>query len=284
MQNRRTFIKSLTAATAAGLVLPKQLLAMKKEKNIGIQLYTIREMVKEDFEGTLGILSDIGYRTVEAAGYSKRKFYGFYPNEYKKIVEGYGLMPLSTHSQVSLDEAQRVIDDSLEAGMKYLVIPSLPKEKRTSLDDYKKIAGEFNIIGEKSKASGLSFGYHNHAFEFEKINGVIPYNILLENTDPELVTMQLDLYWIVYGGYNPQEYFKQFPGRFKLWHVKDMADTDEMESTEVGAGIINFQSIFKKQKEAGMEYCFVEQEAFKNDDHVWSIRKSYEYLNALSAY
>jgi sugar phosphate isomerase/epimerase len=283
MHNRRNFLKTLSAATIAGLTIPKYLLAMKKEKIIGIQLYTIRDMVKEDFEGTLSLLSDIGYRSVEAAGYSNRKFYGYYPKEYKKIVEGYGLMPLSSHSNLSLDSAQKTIDDTLEAGMSYLVIPSIPAEERKSLDYYKRLANEFNKIGELCQKSGLTFGYHNHDFEFKKIDGVIPYNILLENTDPDLVTMQLDLYWIMYGGFNPTEYFQQFPGRFKLWHVKDMDKTAEMESTEVGKGIINFQQIFKKQKQAGLEYIFVEQESFKLEPEE-SIAISYHYLKNLTAF
>ncbi len=283
MQKRRTFIKSLSAATLAGLMIPKHLLAMNKEKTIGIQLYTIRDMVKEDFERTLSLLSDIGYRSVEAAGYSNRRFYGFYPKEYKKIVEGYGLMPLSSHSNTTLINAQKTIDDTLEAGMSYLVIPSIPTEFRKTPDDYKRLAGEFNKIGELSRKSGLMFGYHNHDFEFKKIKGIIPYNVLLENTDPELVMMQLDLYWIVYGGYNPTEYFQQYPGRFKLWHVKDMDGGSEMESTEVGRGIINFQQIFKKQKQAGLEYIFVEQEDFKMEPEE-SIAISYHYLKNLTAF
>lgn len=283
MQNRRTFVKILSAATLAGLAIPNHLLAMKDEKIIGIQLYTIRDLVKEDFEGTLSLLSDIGYRSVEAAGYSNRKFYGFYPKEYKKIVEDFGLMPLSSHSRTTVEDAQKTIDDTLEAGMSYLVIPWIPEEVRKSADSYKRLADEFNTIGELCKKSHLAFGYHNHEFEFKKINGIIPYDVLLENTEPDLVMMELDLYWIVYGGFNPTEYFQKYPGRFKLWHVKDMDESTEMESTEVGKGIINFQQIFKKQKQAGMEYIFVEQESFKMEPEE-SIAISYHYLKNLTAY
>jgi sugar phosphate isomerase/epimerase len=283
MQKRRDFIKTASAAALVSLALPKHLLAMKKDKIIGIQLYTIRDLVKEDFEGTLSLISDIGYRSVEAAGYSNRKFYGYFPKEYKKIVEGYGLIPLSSHSMVQLADAQKAIDDTLEAGMSYLVVPYLPEEKRRTIDDYKRIADEFNQIGELCNKSGLTFGYHNHAFEFKKIRDIVPYDILLENTVPDYVMMQLDLYWIVYGGYNPGEYFQQYPGRFKLWHVKDMDETPEMESTEVGRGIINFQQIFKQQKLAGMEYIFVEQESFQMEPEE-SIAISYHYLKNLTAF
>ena len=140
------------------------------------------------------------------------------------------------------------------------------------------------MMGEKCKEAGLTFAYHNHAFEFEKLEDSVPYDILLENTDPELVTMQLDLYWMVYGGFRPVDYFDWFPGRFKLWHVKDMDKRNDEETTEVGRGIINFQSIFRKKDQAGMEYAFVEQEHFKTDDHILSVKTSYKYLDALTSY
>ena len=192
-------------------------------------------------------------------------------------------MPLSSHSRTTVEDAQKTIDDTLEAGMSYLVIPWIPEEVRKSADSYKRLADEFNTIGELCKKSDLAFGYHNHDFEFKKINGIIPYDVLLQNTEPDLVMMELDLYWIVYGGFNPTEYFQKYPGRFKLWHVKDMDETPEMESTEVGKGIINFQQIFKKQKQAGMEYIFVEQESFKMEPEE-SIAVSYHYLKNLTAY
>jgi sugar phosphate isomerase/epimerase len=274
----------MTAMAVAGMMLPKNLLAMQKDKIIGIQLYTIRDLVAENLEGTLETLSNIGYKSVEAAGYDNRRFYNLLPGEYKKVVEGYGLMPLSSHSNFSLEEASTVIEDTQEAGMKYLVIPWLPEEKRKTLDDYKILADEFNKIGELCKSAGLTFGYHNHDFEFKKIDNVVPYNVLLENTEPDFVSFQLDLYWIIYAGFRPTDYFKSFPGRFKTWHVKDMDGSNESETTEVGKGIINFQSIFKKKELAGMEYCFVEQEHFKTDDKMYSVKTSFNYLDALPAY
>jgi len=284
MLNRRSFIKTMGATAAASFILPSQLFAMEKDNIIGIQLYTIRDLVKKDFVGTLKILSKIGYRSVEAAGYSNGKFYDYSPKEYKKIVSDLGLDPLSSHSNLSLENAQQIIDDSLEAGMKYLIIPWLAPEKRKTIDDYKALAEEYNQIGEICNKSGLTFGYHNHAFEFEKINGEMPYDTLLKNTEANLVTMQLDLYWMVYGGYQPQDYFKKYPGRFKLWHVKDMNNQENKNSTEIGSGIIDFPALFDMKKEAGMEYSFVEQESFDNGEAVWSIEKSFNYLNSLNNY
>jgi len=280
MTNRRNFIKGLAAATAAGLIIPEKLFAMPKGKTIGIQLYTIREMVNKDFTGTLKILSEIGYNSVEAAGYGDRKFYGFEPQEYAKICKDYGMLPISSHSGINLENAEFVIEDTAKAGMSYLVLPSIPKEKRQTLEDYKHLAEEFNLIGEKCNKSGLKFGYHNHAFEFEKIEDQVPYDILLETTDPDLCFMQVDLFWMVYGGFDPFNYFKRYPGRFELWHVKDMDKSEQRESTEIGQGIIDFPELFRKQKKSGMKYYFVEQEEFKMD-MVESITMSYDYLNAL---
>jgi sugar phosphate isomerase/epimerase len=280
MTNRRNFIKGLAAATAAGLIIPEKLFAMPKGKTIGIQLYTIREMVNKDFEGTLKILSGIGYNSVEAAGYGDRKFYGFEPADYAKICKDYGILPISSHSGINLENADVVIEDTAKAGMSYLVLPSIPKEKRQTLEDYKRLADEFNQIGEKCKKSGLKFGYHNHAFEFEKLEDRVPYDILLESTDPDLCFMQVDFYWMVYGGFDPFNYFKRYPGRFELWHVKDMNKSEQRESTEIGQGIIDFPGLFKKQKKSGMKYYFVEQEEFKMD-MVESITMSYKYLSSL---
>jgi sugar phosphate isomerase/epimerase len=278
--NRRSFIKGIAAGTAAGLIIPKTLFAMPTQKTIGIQLYTIREMVNKDFKGTFKILSEIGYNSVEAAGYGDRKFYGYEPQEYAKICKDYGILPLSSHSGINTENADSVIEDTAKARMSYLVLPSIPKEKRQTLDDYKRLADEFNQIGEKCKKSGLKFGYHNHAFEFEKIEETVPYDILLVSTDPDLCFMQVDFYWMVYAGYEPLDYINRYPGRFELWHVKDMDKSEQRASTEIGQGIIDFPGLFEMKKKSGMKYYFVEQEEFKMD-MVESITMSYKYLSSL---
>jgi sugar phosphate isomerase/epimerase len=284
MQKRRTFIKTTSAALLTAMVIPNKMWAKKKNKVIGIQLYTLREMLKENFEETLEIIASIGYSTIEAAGYADRKFYGYYPKEYKNILNDFGLIPVSSHAKFTVADAPYVIEDTLESGANYLVYPWLAENQRKTIDDYKQLAGEFNIIGELCKKEGLTFAYHNHAFEFEEMNGVIPYNVLLENTEPDLVSMELDLYWIMRGGFNPKEYFEIFQGRFKLWHVKDMTDTSEMDFAPVGQGILNFQAIFRLKELAGLEYAFVEQDSHSNDDPILNIQTSFKYLNRLSDY
>ena len=280
MITRRTFVKGVSATVAASMVLPLKLSAFMPKKIIGIQLYTLRNQVKEDFTGTLQKIADIGYNAIEAAGYADGKFYGYPPKEYKKINEDFGLIPQSSHTMVNIENIDKVIEDTLEAGMTYLVLPYLSEDKRRTIDEYKKTAEEFNKIGERCKNSGLQFAYHNHAFEFEKMNGIIPYDILLEQTNPEFVTMQLDLYWMVYGGYEPIDYFGKYPGRFGLWHVKDMDNTEKRESTEIGKGIIDFEKVFADKERAGMKYFYLEQESFKIPPFE-SIAISYNYLNNL---
>lgn len=280
MINRRTFVKKIAATGVVCSLIPDMLLAGNFKQEWGIQLYTIRDLISRDFKGTLKMIADIGYQSVEAAGYENGLFYGLKPKEYEKIVIGYGMKPLSSHSAVATDNAVQVIEDTLNAGMKYLVLPSLPGDRRKTIDDFKHAADDFNEIGEKCRDTGLTFGYHNHAFEFEMMDGEIPYDILIENTDPELVTMQVDLYWMIYGGQKPESYFRKFPGRFKLWHVKDMMDDPSKESTEVGSGIIDFPSLFGMADQAGLEAAFVEQETFKIDP-VDSIGRSLQYLNTL---
>jgi sugar phosphate isomerase/epimerase len=277
MIDRRTFLQGLSATVAAGLILPGKLLASPIARTIGIQLYTIRDLVNSDFIGTLKALSKIGYSAIEAAGYQNRKFYGLNPGDYAIICKENGIQPLSTHSRVNLINADEVIADTAKAEMKYLVLPSVAKEKRQNADDYKKLADEFNIIGSKCKNAGIKFGYHNHAFEFEKIDNQIPFDILLERTDPELCFVQIDLYWMVYAGYDPFDYFEKYPGRFEVWHVKDMEAGEGRESTEIGTGKINFPELFRMKEKSGMKYFFVEQESFKIAP-VESITISYNYL------
>lgn len=282
MIKRRTFVKTISTGIAASFVLPIELMAFSPAKKvIGIQLYTLHKQMKEDALKTMQKVAGVGYNAIETAGYADRKFYGFAPNEFKNIVEDMGMMAQSSHADVNLANIDESIEDTLDAGMSYLVLPSLTKSKRNTLDDYRKVADEFNQIGARCKKAGLTFAYHNHAFEFEILEEKIPYDILLQNTDPELVSMQLDLYWIIYGGKDPIEYFKRFPGRFELFHVKDMSPSASKGSTELGEGIIDFKSIFADRKEAGMKYFYLEQESFGIDPFV-SISKSFDYLKKLT--
>lgn len=281
MIRRRTFLKTMAAGLAVGLAGPAQLLAASKtEMMVGIQLYTIRDLVAKDFDGSLKKLAQIGYNTIEAAGYSEGTFYGMPPLEYKKRISDLGMIPLSSHAGVTIENVKKVADDHLAAGISYLVLPWIAKEKRRSIDDIKKLSDELNRVGEQCNRAGLRFAYHNHAFEFEEMEGIIPYDVLLKHTENDQVCMQLDIYWMLYGGHEPLAYFEKYPGRFELWHIKDMSGDQNRESTEVGSGIIDFPALFAMKSQSGLKYHFVEQEAFKMDP-MESVAMSCNYLKQL---
>jgi len=277
--NRRSFIKGIAAATAAGLIIPETLFAMPTKKTIGIQLYTIREMVNKDFEGTLKILSDIGYNSVEAAGYGDRKFYGYEPQEYSKICSDHGILPLSSHSGINLENADVVIEDTAEAGMSYLVLPSIPKEKRQTLDDYKRLADEFNKIGEKCKKAGLKFGYHNHAFEFsQKLNNEMVFDIIMRKIDPKLVALQLDIGNLYNGGAIAADVIKKYPNRFETIHVKDEIPATEGDEKYVscilGKGIVNSKEVIDMATKSGsVKSYIIEQESYQGMSAMDSVKE-----------
>lgn len=241
---------------------------------IGVQLYTVRSLLSGDFEGTMRTVADIGFDEVEFAGY-----YGRSPSEVKGLLDELGLSAPSTHVQLGMlrDDLDGVIQTAQEIGHEYVICPWLPESERGPLEGYRKLAQFFNEVGGQLREAGLQFGYHNHAFEFETINGEQPYNVLLNATDPEHVTMELDLYWIVEAGYDPLTYFEQYPGRFALSHVKDRTDGGAMVA--VGEGTIDFASIFARSDQAGLQRYIVEHD--NPEDPIASIQSSYNYLSQL---
>lgn len=288
--NRRTFVQRMSTAALAGMSLgyvgcePQQ--PMETETpvtamaglpgSIGVQLYTLRSLMADDFAGTLQQVADIGYKNVEFAGY-----YDNTPTEVKALLNDLGLAACSGHfgANVLQEDADTVIEGASTLGMTYVIAPSLPREQRADIDGYKAAAAWFNEIGEKCKAAGHQFAYHNHSFEFEEMDGQIPYDILLDESDPDLVKMQLDLFWIVNAGHDPLAYFERNPGRFALCHVKDRTANEEM--TAVGQGIIDFPAIFAQGEEAGLEYLIVEHD--NPEDPIQSITTSFTYLKSLNA-
>lgn len=276
---RRKFIKTSSAGFLAGMLMPRLAFAgLPAAYPIGLQLYSLRNEISEDLRGSLEKIAAIGYKNVEAAGYSDGKFYGLEPQEFKKLVEKTGMKVNSSHLTFDIADISTVMNAHREAGIKYLVWPWISGDERKTIDDYKSLAEKFNVIGEICQKNGLSFGYHNHDFEFKPINGIIPYDVLLESTRPEHVFMQIDLYWIWYAGKDPVAYFKKYPGRFKLWHVKDMKAGDDKKMTEVGSGIIDYAGLFEHAPLAGMEAFFVEQDIIEGDGFE-SVKKSFNYLN-----
>ena len=278
MGTRRDFLKTTTAFAVGSIVLPLSSFKAAK-KPYGLILYTVRDDMKKNPEKTLEKVAAAGYQVVEAAGYNKGLFYNMKPARFKKVVNSLGMKLISSHTHVTMKNIQKVADDAAEAGLKYVVHPSMTGG---SIDNFKKGADNYNKFGAIFKKSGIRFGYHNHAYEFEKIDNIIPYDILLKGTQPDLVAMEMDLYWITIGGHNPWEYFAKYPGRFELWHVKDMKDNPKHDMTEVGNGIMDFKKIFSLAKQAGMKYYFVEQDTCLDHTPLESIKISQQYLKKMN--
>ncbi len=252
------------------------------KKDIGIQLWSVRKDMKKDPIGTIARLSEIGYTFVEAAGYKDGQFYGMEPATFKTLLETNGMTMKGSHTGPNLpkegewDQTMQWWDECIAAhkaaGAKYIVKPSMGKDSYRSLDTLKMYCDYYNAIGEKCNEAGIRFGYHNHAEEFKtKLDGHLFYDYLVENTDPDKVMFELDLYWIYKGGKDAVDYFNKYPGRFELYHVKDYE--------EVGAsGKIDFKPAFDNAELAGMKEYIVEVERY-NFEPLESVAKSYEYLN-----
>jgi sugar phosphate isomerase/epimerase len=229
---------------------------------------------------------------VELFGYSDGKFFGKSPKEFKSLLQGLGLTAPSGHYQTGnttpdakgtlINDWNRAADDAAEVGQKYMICAYLFPDERKTLDDYKRHAELFNKAAEVSKKRNLQFGYHNHDFEFVTLGGQVPYDLLLKQTDPKLVQMELDLYWAAFAGRDPVALFKKHPGRFPMWHVKDMEKSTSRTFAEVGTGSIDFKRIFAAAKTAGLQHYFVEQDQTKRDP-MESIEISHKNLQKILA-
>jgi sugar phosphate isomerase/epimerase len=277
MTTRRNFVKRGVLLAAAAPFMHNVLMANARPSGkTGLALYTIRDAMVKDPAAALAEAAAAGYNWVEAASYSSRKFYDMKPEQFGKLVKKAGLDLISTHNSIGPDNDDIMVEDAVEAGLKYLILPSLPYQWSGTLDGYKKAADYFNIAGEKCKKAGLRFGFHNHQIEFKEIEGRVPFDILVENTDPGLVLFEMDLAWITAAGKNPLDYFKKYPGRFELWHLKDL--NPQMEDATLGEGIIDFVPIIAKARESGMKYWFVEQDNCRTHSPMESIVISRNYF------
>lgn len=273
---RRNFLKTSSALAATGLLSYIPTFAAP-EKSIGVQLYTVRKEINKDLVGTLKKVAEIGYTSIETAGYKDGKFYGLSPMEFKSMANDLGLKVLSSHNGIRPELVEQIVEDNASLGVEYTVLPYLGNTQRKTLDDYKKLTETFNSYGEVCNKAGIKFAYHNHAFEFDVMDGKTPYDVLLEGTDPELVKFEMDLYWLKKAGKDPLDYFEKYPGRFTMWHVKDL-EPSSGKYTEVGSGNINFKEIFNNAPKSGMQYFFVELDNSERPA-LESIKISYDYLN-----
>jgi sugar phosphate isomerase/epimerase len=286
MNSRRNFIKQAGLAAAGALVLPSfACSALAPTKKVGLQLYSLREQLPKDVRGTIAKVAQAGYSEVETYGYSlQNKFWGLAPNEFKDLLNEHKLTAPSGHYGMdkflgggSQDELKSYIEAANIVGAEYIAIPYLGDSLRKTADDWKKLADKMNEAAAICKASGLKLAYHNHNFEFDKVGDVTGYDLLLKGTDPKAVQFELDLYWVVRSGKDPVKLFTEHPGRFPMWHVKDMDKKNNTINTEIGTGTIDFKSIYKNAKLAGLEHLIVEQENFSLDPYV-SIKQSADYI------
>jgi sugar phosphate isomerase/epimerase len=245
-------------------------------KTVGIQLYSVRRKLARDFEGTLARLASIGYQEVEFAGYFDRK-----PEEVRAILVRHGLVAPSAHVSIDIarQEWRRTLETANIIGHRYVVIPWLSPEDRRTTTDLKRRAAEFNRLGEVAKRVGIRFAYHNHDFEFMPLEGRIPYDVLLAETEPGNVAFELDLMWITKGGQDPLRYFASYPGRFEMVHIKDSTGAPDYRHVDVGRGTIDFRRILTRRHQAGIRHFFVEHD--DPADPLTFARVSYEYLRRL---
>lgn len=282
MSSRRDFLKQSSVLSAALFTAPEDI--FKSKTPVGVQLYTLRGDIAKDAKGTIGKLSGLGYKEVETFGYREGKFFNMTPAEFSQFLKSVGLTSPSGHyfgggfflKEGWEDQWRPLLTDAKAIGQNYVVVPYLEESDRT-LESYKKLTQQLNKAGEMAKSAGLQLAYHNHDFEFKDLGGQTGFNVLLKETDPNLVKMELDIYWAVKAGYNPLDLFKASPGRYVMWHVKDMDSTEKKFFTEVGSGTINFKSIFANAKTSGMKHFFVEQDVCPGPP-LESVAKSITYI------
>ena len=277
MTTRRNFLAQTGAVAMGTLILPSFTLTSRTEKDLGVQLYTFRDAMHADAKGTLEKIANLGITQIESARSQKGNYYGLTPKEMKQVCKDLGMTLRSGH--VHMDENwEDTMQQAVDSGQDYLIVSTMPSEGQT-IDNYKKVAEAFNKAGKQCKDRGLKFGYHNHNYEFDKVDGKVLYDVLLDNTDADLVHMELDLGWVVASGNDPMDYFNRYEGRFPLWHLKDM-DLAKKESTEFGKGSLPLEDILDHKKESGLKYIFIEQEEYA-DNPFDSMQYNLDYLKQM---
>lgn len=318
---RRTFIKQSVALAAASFAVPAcTFTSSKPGKKIGLQVWSIAKNLATDLPGSLKLLSQIGYQEVElfgpypfstdkekaswdaiapALGFSQSGYFGLPVKEFKQILDDNGLKTPAMH--VGLDTLRNNFSALAEAahvlGQTYVGIASIPDEERQTLDAYKRVADDFNVIGENAKANGLRFYYHNHGYGLVPMEGTVPFDMILERTDPSLVFFEMDVFWTTAGGADPVKYLDENPGRFKLMHVKDMKKLVRFSGdggnpqqwmelfpqiTDAGSGVLDLKTILSHASKSGVEHFVVENDVITNPKE--SLENAYQYLTKLEGW
>jgi len=297
--NRRKFVQVAGTLAAGGLLLPAIGCNADKTKKattnpaptvktpevfkldkFGIQLYSLKDDFDKDPKGVLKQVSDFGYQQVEGYEMKRGLWWDMTPTDFKSYLDDINLDMVSSHCDIHND-FERKADEAAQVGLEYLVCPWIGPQK--TLEAWKEVTDKFNKCGQICKNAGIKFAYHNHAYSFKAFSGMIPHDFIMENTNPDLVDHEMDIYWVVTGGADPKEYLKKYSNRFKLCHIKDrMADTEEdMASTNLGTGIIDFASILPVAAANGMKYYIAEQERYEGTTALESAALNAKYLMAL---
>ena len=255
----------------------------RKAKSLyGLQLYSLREDMPKDPKGVLKQVATFGYKQVEGFEGPMGIYWGMSNTEFKKYMDDLGMNFLATHCNIDKDFEKKAAE-AAEIGMKYLICPS--RGGRKTVDDFKKVAEDFNAKGEICRKNGIRFAYHNHEYGFKEIDGQFPQDIMMKNTDPALVDYEMDIYWVITGGQDPIAWLKKYPNRFRLGHVKDRIKgaTERGASCVLGTGSIDYPKLIKDAKAAGMEYFIVEQERYDNTTPLEAAKADALYMEKLMA-
>lgn len=318
MMNRRIFLKNAAVITASGFIPVYQATAQSIGlKKIGIQLFSLPKLLEKDFRSTIKMLARMGYKEVElygpfpfsadsvkeswkaitpALGFSGSGYFGHTPQEVKAILKEYGIEASSIHTDLETLQTrmEQLGEAGDELGFKYAGLPAIPEEKRKTLDDYKIMADEFNKIGEQAKNVGLKFAYHNHGYGLKEMDGQVPLNIILDQTDSRLVFFEMDIFWTTAGGADPLTYLEAYPNRYHLMHIKDMKEKVQFSGdggnqnewielfpymTTAGNGVLDLKSIIAGGKKMGVKHFYVEQDMV--DQPEIALKKSIDYLKSL---
>jgi sugar phosphate isomerase/epimerase len=315
MANRREFIKTTAALCGLGLISCQEVMAKHgKLDKIGIQLFSLPKLLEKDLTSAIKMLAQMGYKEVElygpypfsnqaaieswskvtpSLGFSGSGYFGKSIQEVKTLLDDNGIKTPSAHTDLATlsDNMDKLGEAAHVLGHEYVVLPAIPEEKRQTLDDYKRIAETFNKIGENAKKVGLKFGYHNHGYGLKVVNGQIPLQIILDQTDPNLVFFEMDIYWTSAGGASPIEYLEKYPNRYHMLHLKDMKEKKQFSGdgsnaaqwielfpymTTAGDGVLNVKNIVEKALSVGVKHFFVEQDMVANPEI--ALKKSIDFL------
>jgi sugar phosphate isomerase/epimerase len=280
---RRTFIQSSALAIAGAGLGTSAWAAGGYKSKVGLQLYSLRDVIGKDPKGILKSVAEFGYKEIETYGYKEGKYFGLPAKDYGDYVKSLGMKNMSGHYGIDLvvGSWDKTCEDAKLIGQEYVVVPFLGEQYYKTLDELKKTCATINKAAETAKKVGLKMGYHNHAFEFKPVEGQVMLDVMLKELDPKLVSMEMDIFWVVNAGVDPIQYFEKYPGRFEQWHVKDMDKNDKTKCADVGTGAIDYKKIFAQAKKSGMKHYYIEHENNYPISSAESVKASIKGLQAI---